>query len=385
MPQITGAPKKDPDRIGGKSKLVDETLSELADLVCKDSTAPHSRISTANDRSPKAVSYELLSTSELISAVGHVWDCTSRCLAGSGQKAYPPHRFIDLSLDECNSSKCSLENFDGHIKVGTSTSHLSSGSLTHSNVDFVKVSRSFSLIRYGDKAGQSLRQWYLGNHGSFSYQPWETRGPSNFGTTNGLRKMYDWMSELIPVNNINEVADTCISSEENACDSEVSVDSKHLSSSHGIEKVIDAVDYVSMLSEHSLDVDNGMEENSDSLNSTLTSDCNTKSVPSECGEVEPCYGRRHGIELPEVKQGNYNGISIKETEPVNSHLRACSKHEGPFARQEHAFAGAFSGIFVSICLHPVDTIKTVIQTCCAEQRSLRYISQSIVSARGMHC
>ncbi|XAR55067.1 hypothetical protein NMG60_11030448 [Bertholletia excelsa] len=54
-----------------------------------------------------------------------------------------------------------------------------------------------------------------------------------------------------------------------------------------------------------------------------------------------------------------------------------------FAKQEHAFAGALAGIFVSLCLHPVDTIKTVIQSCRADQRPIHYISRSIISERGL--
>lgn len=52
------------------------------------------------------------------------------------------------------------------------------------------------------------------------------------------------------------------------------------------------------------------------------------------------------------------------------------------AKQEHAFAGALAGVFVSLCLHPIDTIKTVVQSYHAEQKSLSYIGKSIVSDRG---
>ena len=51
-------------------------------------------------------------------------------------------------------------------------------------------------------------------------------------------------------------------------------------------------------------------------------------------------------------------------------------------KQEHAFAGALAGVFVSLCLHPVDTIKTVFQSYHAEQKSLSYIGKSIVTDRG---
>nr|XP_043612750.1 mitoferrin isoform X2 [Erigeron canadensis] len=53
------------------------------------------------------------------------------------------------------------------------------------------------------------------------------------------------------------------------------------------------------------------------------------------------------------------------------------------AKQEHAYAGAFAGVFVSLCLHPIDTVKTVIQSGHTEQRSIQYIGRSIISERGL--
>lgn len=52
------------------------------------------------------------------------------------------------------------------------------------------------------------------------------------------------------------------------------------------------------------------------------------------------------------------------------------------AKQEHAIAGAMAGIFVSLSLHPVDTIKTVIQSCRYDQKPLHYIGKSIIAERG---
>ncbi|KAI4370077.1 hypothetical protein MLD38_018461 [Melastoma candidum] len=277
MPQITGVSKKDADRIGCKPKLIDGTYSELVDFVCNDSTTPRSRISTGDSRSLTEAPYELLNASEIISAVGHVWDCTSRYLAGSSQKAYPNHKSSDLSFGECNSGTWRLGDFDGHIEAGSLASHHSSRSQARSNVDFVQVSRAVSLLRYGKKADQSLLQWYLGNRGSFSYRPWETRGPSSFGTTNELRRMYGWMSKLISVssctiNNIQEV-DTCALLEGNSCGSEVYGESRHLASDHGIEEVTDAADYGYLLSENSLDVDNGTKEKKVLLQTIFQNQC----------------------------------------------------------------------------------------------------------------
>ncbi|KAK1384003.1 hypothetical protein POM88_021738 [Heracleum sosnowskyi] len=54
-----------------------------------------------------------------------------------------------------------------------------------------------------------------------------------------------------------------------------------------------------------------------------------------------------------------------------------------FTRQEHVFARAFASIFVSLCLHPVDTIKTITHSCRSDPNSIPDISRSIISSRGV--
>lgn len=52
------------------------------------------------------------------------------------------------------------------------------------------------------------------------------------------------------------------------------------------------------------------------------------------------------------------------------------------AKQRHAFAGALAGISVSLCLHPLDTVKTMIQSCRLGEKSLCNTGRSIISERG---
>ncbi|CAH9114177.1 unnamed protein product [Cuscuta europaea] len=42
-----------------------------------------------------------------------------------------------------------------------------------------------------------------------------------------------------------------------------------------------------------------------------------------------------------------------------------------------------AGICVSICLHPMDTIKTIIQSCHADRKSFYYIGRLVISERGI--
>ncbi|KAI3792431.1 hypothetical protein L2E82_06311 [Cichorium intybus] len=80
-------------------------------------------------------------------------------------------------------------------------------------------------------------------------------------------------------------------------------------------------------------------------------------------------------ELSEIREG-------QESQTVNPSVHF-SIYKYGVAKQEHAFAGAFAGIFVSLCLHPMDTVKTVIQSCHTDQRSIPYIGKSIISERGV--
>ncbi|KAM7257556.1 hypothetical protein ACFE04_013297 [Oxalis oulophora] len=59
------------------------------------------------------------------------------------------------------------------------------------------------------------------------------------------------------------------------------------------------------------------------------------------------------------------------------------KLQGAGVKQEHAVAGALAGVFVSLSLHPVDTVKTIIQSCRADQKSIYDIGKSIISERGL--
>ncbi|KAK1267162.1 hypothetical protein QJS04_geneDACA000403 [Acorus gramineus] len=64
-------------------------------------------------------------------------------------------------------------------------------------------------------------------------------------------------------------------------------------------------------------------------------------------------------------------------------LLGTDKLRNIFAKNRHAISGALAGTFVSLCLHPVDTVKTVIQASKMEQKSAFHIFKRIVSERGL--
>ncbi|XP_010529594.1 PREDICTED: mitochondrial substrate carrier family protein Y [Tarenaya hassleriana] len=52
------------------------------------------------------------------------------------------------------------------------------------------------------------------------------------------------------------------------------------------------------------------------------------------------------------------------------------------AEKKHAFAGGLAGISVSLCLHPLDTVKTITQSCLLEKKSPISVGRSVISERG---
>ncbi|XP_045823205.1 uncharacterized protein LOC123915948 [Trifolium pratense] len=112
------------------------------------------------------------------------------------------------------------------------------------------------------------------------------------------------------------------------------------------------------------------------VNSLAT--CNTANTASvQC----QCKIDDDENELMEIQRSHLSDITSDEPK-LQTFSATHQKPSHSLAKQEHAFSGALAGICVSCCLHPVDTIKTVVQSCRAEQRSIFYIGKSIISDRG---
>ena len=79
-----------------------------------------------------------------------------------------------------------------------------------------------------------------------------------------------------------------------------------------------------------------------------------------------------------VSQYPHSERKIPLTVPVS----IWNKIEGFFPNGKHALAGGLAGIFVSVCLHPMDTVKSIIQAHGANQESLFHTIKRITTERG---
>ncbi|KAI5424174.1 hypothetical protein KIW84_030406 [Lathyrus oleraceus] len=97
----------------------------------------------------------------------------------------------------------------------------------------------------------------------------------------------------------------------------------------------------------------------------LCSDYFLQAVPDNQREL--CQYKIDDIELMEIQRRRLSYISDNERkDQIFSANHKQAFHS--LAKQEHAFSGAMAGVCVSCCLHPVDTIKTVIQSCHASKK-----------------
>ncbi|MQL84168.1 hypothetical protein Taro_016690 [Colocasia esculenta] len=131
-------------------------------------------------------------------------------------------------------------------------------------------------------------------------------------------------------------------------------------------------------------------------NSSLRSDYNIECSPSiyckKCPQsLDSCYMVLELDEdsIPEEENTDSDSKNF-QNDPVvyrryspNVWLSVQNKIEDAFVKGKHAIAGGLAGIFVSLCLHPIDTVKTVIQADGLNQRPILHTVQSIISERGV--
>jgi hypothetical protein len=362
---------------------------------------------------------EILSTAQLISAVGQIWDCASHPLSFFQAKK-------SLNYNDKNFEKEEISDnlgVEGNGRVPTSADsncicleittagHISP--TVHPNLDYSKGTQKMSIFdSYTENYTHSLFGSFPHGHNNMSNELWREKGLSSLKISYELGNIYGWRSEIIPAGVKHPVkpteiekkitgercilgdrtspASSCISGDManpanlSGCNYDL-LKCKDSSSLNTVNSAINAIEMTSLYKDYFLvPIRDSLADGGVSMcpSSSIYADYHIKSLASCNSAFEECQCKTGGNELPGNNR-KQSQISVMEDEyKMKVHASAPQKPQYVLAKQEHAFAGALSGIFVSLCLHPVDTVKTVIQSCRAEQNSICYIGKSIVSDRG---
>ncbi|ONI07103.1 hypothetical protein PRUPE_5G100200 [Prunus persica] len=394
---------------------VGQASSGLADFVHeKYPPFVSDKINKQRSRKPEPKSPAILSNAMLISAVGQIWDCASRPLGFFQPKAHSNH----------NDSGCQKEVVLADLgREGNDVAPISAKSkyltvdLMQPSLDFLQVSEKMSVFEpYSGSYCHSSLWRFLHGGGNVSQESWKGKGLASLEVSYQLGSIYGWMSDTISsglkcpvkVTEIeNRTGQYCILEDtNNIAGGSISGDTVNIAggsisgdSSSPVDNLTTNAYNLSLYENEKLEMN---------TRTSLTSDYFLRAVGSEVdGSISrtPCsnlYTDYHIDLLASCKdQFEESHHKIDDHEQLESKKKqseifiiqdeckteigalACEKPHYALAKQEHAFAGALSGIVVSVCLHPVDTIKTVVQSCRAEQKSLCYIGKSIVSDRGL--
>ncbi|WMV43897.1 hypothetical protein MTR67_037282 [Solanum verrucosum] len=396
--------QSDKPSIRYRCNLLDGALFEITDLD-RQSNAPISSGNKENPKNTDSESSEIMSTSELISAVGSIWDSAAR----------PVTRILSKASSRCNNTDHQENNIFGYstadkisgvcfsppdhsipVNVDSDTD---SSPLLLANVERLTANQKVSF--FGHLLGSSSLQSLL--HDRSTMHP-ETRKAKDF--VNYLQNVYGWMHEASLLKFKQHLNCASIGCHENRkCTIEVTTNSP-LSCCSVVDTVnadgqtdreepagsllnqIAKHDEIDRVSTGTSSLRHYNEVFHDKKSNTLEISCSeNKSVFHEYSVIPTCSASVD--DKVNAKDHIYDSAineKVELEEELSSEVQISVAKEKPryaLAKQEHAFAGAMAGIFVSLCLHPVDTIKTVIQSCPNDQKPLYYIGRSFISERGV--
>ncbi|XP_039067718.1 adenine nucleotide transporter BT1, chloroplastic/mitochondrial-like [Hibiscus syriacus] len=341
---------------------------------------------------------QILSTAEFISSLNQIWNSAS-CLA-------IPQQQTNLERVCLASLKEDISADSKYFCIDLTTAR-QFPSVMKPNFDFVKITKKISMIDSSiGNIRHSFCQGLLCCGSDFSNESWKGNGLAAFGFSFEVGNIYKWMRKMIPPAGLQyfsnvpgiankKIGEYCFSSYrasltenipiENAEHYSHHIKSKDLSISHDDKLVSNTRGTTPLWSDYLLtDV---QETNADcsvsrTSDSDLCADYHFNSLASHYSTFKEQQYLNNGSEYLE-NQRKQPELFSTDTGATESHSTASEKPRFALAKHEHAFSGAFAGIFVSLCLHPIDTVKTVLQSCNAEQKSIFYIGRSIISERGL--
>lgn len=371
------SPRNEKASVKCKSSPLQGASFKVVDLSYTDVTPSGNDKCTLSNSDPQ--SRKLFTTTDLISAIGYAW--------GSVRKP------LSILLSKTNSTCKPEVNYEAGIlhysiyeetiRASTSAgdppfSHNSSNNKA-SSAKLVEEYQEHSRRNYELFWSSVIARSTVIEGSTIENCLSSTVTPSNLGS------IYEWMNEKAidksnnQVNSIeieskrttNYYTGDCLTISGSDC-----VPSDKTSTFNSLTRGFSASEPEA---EELLDLSVGKAGNFDLKQSTTT--CSENEIAS-CSYVdEDC--------INESSNGVYEEQDDKGTTFVNADTSeveiSISEKRKPLyavAKQEHAFAGAMAGIFVSLSLHPVDTIKTVIQSCRYDPKPVHYIGRSIIAERG---
>ncbi|PNX99746.1 calcium-binding mitochondrial carrier protein aralar1-like, partial [Trifolium pratense] len=358
--------------------------SSKADLSRVDCSPPLSNNENKQCyRSSQLKSPEILTTPQLISAIGQLWDSASRPLSfllpkenvNKDDKGFSKENILG-NIHE-NNNGVVTSNKTNYYSVNPGTTCFGS-QIVQEKLDFPKASDKNSN-EYCDKLelGSEEISFRSGNVPSELNCHAKVTEPENLKTNSLVAR------DCISI----DASPISLANERDVCDPDVLIcEAPSLTN----DAVLNTKEVNPLCSDYFLQVvpDNQMDVGAcQTLSSSIYADyhivnslatCNTANTASvQC----QCKIDDDENELMEIQRSHLSDITSDEPK-LQTFSATHQKPSHSLAKQEHAFSGALAGICVSCCLHPVDTIKTVVQSCRAEQRSIFYIGKSIISDRG---
>lgn len=412
-------PKSQKPSIKYKHSQTGGAFFELAESNREDYAPSSSGINQHDGNRNESKSAEIVRTTDIISAIGHLWD---RAILPPvlKPKAHLDHDTVNLKKGNtfCHPTE------EGHIDASTSAEDQyisvnlmpsSHSPTSQASLECLKVTQKVSFFERGSSSYVNSLIWRLVKSGSTNpIESLKDTGHARVAKLHNSKVVHQLLSEitiarlkhLVNSNGLDEMKNldcyntglrnsTCSNSSDDAshptknmsirnadCLPETAKASNSLSGPSLKFLVDKQASVTSPCSDHFLQaVEDTDEIGSLTSISQLLADQNANPLAMDTGAHNESQHKPTENHLLEGESFQQQVFFIED----KSQVEICSsKHDKPsFARQEHAFAGAFAGIFVSLCLHPVDTIKTVTQSCRSDQKSILDISRSIIADRGV--
>ncbi|GER33074.1 mitochondrial substrate carrier family protein [Striga asiatica] len=369
-----------------RTNQFERLFTELANFDNTDITPSGNDKCALRNSNPR--SSEVLSTTDLISAVGYAW----------GRATKPLSSLVSIDNSTCKPEV--IRGDDGQLYYSTDgetllTSNSANGQPCSSNLN---SKATFSRLVQENLDNLRLNQKIICHQPSYDFfsfwkivlaRPYHlsnTETPLNLGST------YRWMAEVAHATRKNDFIN--IESRKRTLNSYIGepltnsdsarVPTDTTTSSIDSFEGTDLKECTNGCSESTMVCDQNIDK-TDCQIIALRCDVVSQNtnLESDSRECENDISRsREGLH---EHQNDQEVATLVEADSPEVEISLSAKQTSPcgLAKQEHAFAGAMAGIFVSLCLHPMDTIKTVVQSCRADPKNLHDIGRSIVAERGI--